>query len=119
MIRTLIVEDSPVEQELLAHILTMDSAIEVVGIVANGEDALEATASLRPDVITMDIHMPKMNGYETTRQIMETHPVPIVIVSGSFVSNDMDRAPWKQVRWPSLENPGDRGIPITKRRPKP
>nr|WP_320114031.1 chemotaxis-specific protein-glutamate methyltransferase CheB [uncultured Desulfuromonas sp.] len=92
MIRTLIVEDSPVEQELLAHILTADGTIEVVGIVANGEDALKAAASLRPDVITMDIHMPRMDGYETTRQIMETHPVPIVIVSGSYVANDMDRA---------------------------
>ena len=91
MIRTLIVEDSPIEQELLMHILATDSAIEVIGIAANGEDALKATVSLRPDVITMDIHMPKMDGYETTRLIMETHPVPIVIVSGSFAANDTEK----------------------------
>lgn len=91
MIRVLIVEDSPVEQELLIHILGADPRVSVVGIAKDGEMALSAVESLKPDVITMDIHMPKLNGFETTRQIMESNPVPIIIVSGSYNANDTDK----------------------------
>jgi len=81
MIKVLIVDDSVVVQEFLRHILVSDPAIEVVGIANNGEEAIELVGQKKPDVITMDIHMPKMDGFETTRQIMETQPTPIVIVS--------------------------------------
>jgi two-component system chemotaxis response regulator CheB len=83
MIKVLIVEDSPVVREFLVHILGADPAIEVIGTADDGEEALEAVARKRPDVITMDIHMPRLDGLEATRRIMETHPTPIVIVSGS------------------------------------
>jgi len=82
-IRVLIVEDSPVAQEFLAYILSSDPDIEVVGIARNGAEALESAKKLRPSVITMDIHMPIMDGFEATRRIMESAPTPIVIVSGS------------------------------------
>ena len=82
MIKVLIVEDSVVAQEFLKHILTSDPAIQVVGIANNGEEAIELVRQKKPDVITMDIYMPKMDGFETTRRIMETLPTPIVIVSG-------------------------------------
>lgn len=91
MIRVLIVEDSAVEQQLLAHILGTDPRIKVIGIAEDGEKALIAVAQLKPDVITMDIHMPKLNGYDTTRRIMEEHPLPIIIVSGSYLANDADK----------------------------
>lgn len=83
MIKVLLVEDSRVAQALMMHVLASDPEIQVVGVVNNGEDALEAVMQHRPDIVTMDIHMPKMNGFEATRKIMESHPVPIVIVSGS------------------------------------
>ncbi|MFH0921374.1 MAG: chemotaxis-specific protein-glutamate methyltransferase CheB [Fibrobacterota bacterium] len=83
MIRVLIVEDSPVAQEFLTYIFTSDPDIQVVGTANNGVEALEAVRQKKPDVITMDIHMPIMDGFEATRQIMEIAPTPIVIVSGS------------------------------------
>ena len=91
MIRTLIVEDSAVEQALLTHILESDPEITVVGNATDGEKALVAAKELKPDVITMDIHMPRLNGFETTRRIMETNPVPIIIVSGSYFTDDADK----------------------------
>ena len=92
LIKLLIVEDSPVVQEFLSHIFSSDSGIKVVGIARNGEEALEAALCKRPDVITMDIHMPKLNGFEATRKIMETQPVPIVIVSGSSTIKEVSNA---------------------------
>jgi two-component system chemotaxis response regulator CheB len=89
MIKLLIVEDSPVAQELLTYIFTSDPAIKVLGVVKNGVEALEAVKRKRPDVITMDIHMPIMDGFEATRRIMETVPTPIVIVSSSTGETDV------------------------------
>lgn len=89
MIKVLIVEDSPVIQEFLVHILSSDPEIQVAGIANNGEEALEAVEHKKPDVVTMDIHMPKMDGFEATRRIMETQPVPIVIVSGSSTAKEI------------------------------
>ena len=83
MVNVLIVEDSPVVREFLVHILGSDPGIRVVGTAQDGEEALAAVQRHSPDVITMDIHMPKLNGLEATRRIMETNPTPIVIVSGS------------------------------------
>src|ERR1700676_391449 len=92
MIRVLVVEDSPTVRELLICILSSDPAIEVVGTAESGEDALDAVARTRPDIVTMDVHMPKMNGFDATRRIMETHPTPIVIVSGTADTNDTTKA---------------------------
>lgn len=89
MIKVLIVEDSRVVQEFLVHILTSDPTIQVVGIANDGAEALEAVRQKRPDVITMDIHMPKIDGFKATRAIMETLPTPIVIVSASTSAKDV------------------------------
>lgn len=84
MIKVLVVEDSVVVQQLLCHILASDPDIQVAGVARDGQEALARVCQSRPDVITMDIHMPRMDGFEATRQIMEQCPTPIVIVSGSF-----------------------------------
>lgn len=89
MIKLLIVEDSPVAREFLTYIFTSDPAIQVVGTAGNGVEALEMVRRKKPDVITMDIHMPLMDGFEATRRIMETVPTPIVIVSGSTGANEV------------------------------
>jgi len=83
VIKVLVVEDSPVARELLVYILGSDPEITVIGTVNNGIQALEALKEKTPDVITMDIHMPEMDGFEATRKIMESSPTPIVIVTAS------------------------------------
>lgn len=82
MIRVLVVEDSPSVRDLLVEGLREDPEIEIVATASSGEEAVEAVERNRPDVLTMDVHMPKMNGLDATRRIMETRPTPIVIVSG-------------------------------------
>jgi len=87
MINVLISEDSPTSRDLLIHILNTDPEIHITGVVNNGEDAVAAVATKKPDVVMMDVHMPKMDGFEATRKIMQTDPVPIVIVSETLVDH--------------------------------
>ncbi len=84
MIKALVVDDSPVVREFISQLLAEDPGIQVIGTARNGVEAIEFVEREKPDVVTMDITMPVMNGLEATRRIMETHPVPIVIVSGNW-----------------------------------
>lgn len=83
MIRAVVAEDSLTTRELLVEILRSDPELEVIGEAKNGVEAVEITKRLRPNVVTMDIRMPVMNGFEATKRIMIEAPTPIVIVSGS------------------------------------
>lgn len=91
-IRVLIVDDSPLIYKILTTMLEDTPDIEVVGQALNGQDALRLTKRLKPDVILMDIHMPKMDGLEATRKIMSLQPTPIVVLSNISQSDDTNLA---------------------------
>ncbi len=91
-INVLVVEDSLVVRDLITHILGSDPEISIIGAVGSGEEAIEAAACLQPDVITMDINLPGINGYEATRRIMETSPTRIIIVSASYDPQDVAKS---------------------------
>jgi two-component system chemotaxis response regulator CheB len=80
-IKVLVVDDSPLIRQVLCHMLEEDPEIEVAGTATNGKEALEKIASLKPDVVTLDIEMPVMNGLEALARIMETSPLPVIMAS--------------------------------------
>lgn len=80
-IRVLIVDDSSFMRKVLHTIVTADPQMEVVGQAKDGNEAVALAQSLKPDVITMDINMPHVDGLQATEQIMSQNPRPIVVVS--------------------------------------
>ncbi len=80
-IRVLVVDDSLVMREYIAQGLSQDSGIEVVGKAADPFEARDMIQDLEPDVLTVDVEMPRMNGIEFLRQLMPQHPLPVVVVS--------------------------------------
>lgn len=88
-IKVLIVDDSKVSRELMHFIITADPQLEVIAYAESGESALTQIQQNTPDVITMDIVMPRMDGFEATRRIMQRKPIPIVIVSSIVKKDDV------------------------------
>lgn len=82
-IRVLVVDDSIMFREVLVRGLSKDPSIEVVGTAQDAFSAREKIMDLEPDVITLDIEMPRMSGVEFLRQLMAEHPLPAVVVSGA------------------------------------
>ena len=80
-IRVLVVDDSALMRQMLGDILTSDSRIEVVGTARDGRDALKQITALTPDVVTMDVEMPNMDGLTALDTIMKTRPMPVIMVS--------------------------------------
>ena len=86
-IRLLIVDGSVVERQLLADIFNADGGFQVVGAVASGDEALRAITRCKPDVIAMDVQLTSEDGYAATKRIMESAPLPVVMMS-SIHRND-------------------------------
>src|SRR6201984_479355 len=80
-IRVLVVDDSTFMRKVLENIYSSDEQLQVVGHAKDGREAVALAESLKPDVITMDINMPHVDGLQATAEIMTTNPKPIVIVS--------------------------------------
>ena len=83
MIRVLVADDSATARALLVGILSSAPGIVVVGEARDGLEAVTLTQRLKPSLVTMDLHMPRMDGFAATKEIMVTAPTPIVIATGS------------------------------------
>ncbi len=80
-VRVLVVDDSALMRKLIPQILERDGSIHVVGTAMDGSFVSRKIEELRPDVITLDLEMPRMDGMETLREIMRTHRLPVIVVS--------------------------------------
>ena len=79
--KVLVVDDSAVMRELLSAIINQHPALEVIGIAANPNIARKKITKLNPDVITLDVEMPEMDGVTFLQSLMQIHPLPVVMVS--------------------------------------
>ena len=80
-IKVLVVDDSALMRQFISDILKSDPRIEVVGTARDGKDALAQIKSLKPDLVTMDVEMPNMDGLKALEEIMRTNPLPVIMVS--------------------------------------
>lgn len=112
-IRVLVAEDSATVRWHLVNILNTSPGFRVIGEARNGEEVLSLTPQLKPDIISMDINMPRMDGLEATRRLMMEHPTPVVVVS-SLIEQDVDLA-FQALQAGALavvEKPPDRQSPL-------
>lgn len=92
MLRVVVIDDSPVARDLIVEILNGQPDIRVIGVARDGVEGVALVRELQPDIVTMDVQMPRMDGYEATREIMIAQPTPIIVVSGSMTSPDVDKS---------------------------
>jgi NarL family two-component system response regulator LiaR len=88
MVRVLICDDQTVVREGLSAILSTDPEIEVVGLAQDGREAVDLVASLDPDIVLMDLQMPRLNGVQATQHIRREHPDVHVLVLTTFAADD-------------------------------
>lgn len=84
-ITVLVVDDSAFMRKVISDLLQQDERIEVIGTARNGQDALDKIKIIKPDVITLDVEMPILDGLGTLKKIMEESPIPVVMVSSTTI----------------------------------
>ncbi|MGW9528265.1 chemotaxis protein CheB [Paenibacillus terrae] len=80
--RVLVVDDSAFMRKIVSDLIVRDDSFDIVGTAANGKEAVEKVKELQPDLVTMDVEMPEMNGLEALPLIMAAHPLPVIMLSG-------------------------------------
>ncbi|MDY8024017.1 chemotaxis protein CheB [Paenibacillus polymyxa] len=80
--RVLVVDDSAFMRKIITDLIVRDESFNIVGTAANGKEAVEKVKELQPDLVTMDVEMPEMNGLEALPLIMAAHPLPVIMLSG-------------------------------------
>ncbi len=87
-IRVLIVDDSALTRRIIREILSSDPQLMVIGEARNGREAVDMVAQLHPDLVTMDVRMPFVDGLQATEEIMAYHPTPILVLTSSLGRHD-------------------------------
>ncbi len=112
-LKILIVEDSEIASDILTQALESDTKLHVVGVARNGQEALTLLPRLSPDLITMDVYMPIMDGFETVERIMADYPTPILVITSSSLKEDvqislrmLEAGALDVIEKPSLTNEG-------------
>lgn len=91
MTKVLIAEDSTVIQKMITGLLEKDKTIQIVGTAGNGEEAVNKTFDLRPDIVLMDYRMPKQNAPDCIKQIMSQQPTPILVITSAEPAEEKRR----------------------------
>jgi len=91
-LRVLVVDDSAFNRRTIGDLLEGFSDVTVVGKAADGDEALKMAATLSPDLITLDLEMPRMDGFTFLRLLMARRPTPVIVVSGNSARENVFRA---------------------------
>ena len=92
LIRVLVIDDSAFSRQAITRMLDTSPLVEVVGVARDGEEALRKTFELQPDLITVDLEMPRMDGFTFLRVVMSKRPTPVIVISSRAGDEDVFRA---------------------------
>lgn len=92
LIRVLVIDDSAFSRQTITRMLETSPLVEVVGLAHDGEEALRKTLELKPDLVTLDLEMPRMDGFTYLRLVMAKRPTPVMVISGRAGESDVFKA---------------------------
>ena len=92
MIKVLIVDDSAFNRKIISEMLETVSDIKIIGTAHDGEDAIKHVQRQKPDIITLDLEMPRMDGFSFLRWLMSYSPIPVIVVSAKEADINVFRA---------------------------